>query len=103
MTSAAAIIPFHHAVLRREAGTDPVALIKRCLPAIAAALVMALVVLALKTTLVETLPPVAALFLAILTGAAVYGLALALLAPAFIRQIIDLLVATLGRSAPAPS
>ncbi|MBV8650475.1 MAG: oligosaccharide flippase family protein, partial [Alphaproteobacteria bacterium] len=100
---AAAIIPFHLAVLRREAGTDPVALIKRCLPAIAAALVMALAVLAIKTTLVETLPPVAALILAIVTGAAVYGLALALLAPAFIRQIIDLLVATLGRSAPAPS
>ncbi len=100
---AAAIIPFHLVVLRREAGTDAIALFKRCLPAIAAALVMALAVLALKTTLATTLPPVAALVLAVLAGAAVYALSLAILAPTFIRQVIDLLAATLGRSAPAAS
>jgi O-antigen/teichoic acid export membrane protein len=100
---AASLIPFHLAVLKREAGIEPSALLRRCLPAIGATLVMAITVMALKGALAATLPPVMALILVVLAGAAVYALALAILAPAFIRQIINLLATTLGRSAAAAS
>jgi O-antigen/teichoic acid export membrane protein len=100
---AASLIPFHLVVLKREAGIEPIALLRRCLPAIGATLVMAVTVMALKGALAATLPPVMALVLVVLAGAAIYALALAILAPAFIRQILNLLATTLGRSAAAAS
>jgi PST family polysaccharide transporter len=93
----AAMIPFHLAALRREAGIGPRRLLRGCAGGTAAAIVMAAAVLLLKATIAPALPPFAALALLVGGGALVYAAALVLLAPALTRQIIELVASALGR------
>jgi PST family polysaccharide transporter len=99
---AAAIIPVHLIVLRRETGISAVTLFKRGLPAMLAALAMATAILILKGVMVVALPPAAALVALVCVGATVYLLALAALAPSFTKQILNLLATTLERSSANP-
>ncbi len=93
----AAMIPIHMLVLRRNAAIHPGTIFARCAGANVAAIVMAATVLPVKAMLTPALPPFAALALSAATGALVYVTVLAIVAPALLRRILDLVASALGR------
>lgn len=95
--------PLHQLVLHRTIGTDPIDLARRCLPPIAAGIVMAIAVGLVELRFGTSLRPVQLLAVELATGAATYAGILLLLAPALIRDVVGIAAAALGRRAPAPS
>jgi PST family polysaccharide transporter len=93
----ALVVPFHLVVLRRHAGVDPADLLKRCLPAALCGIAMIVAVETAEDALLAALPPLGAAGALIALGATVYLAALTLAAPAFVRQVLALLLAALGR------
>jgi O-antigen/teichoic acid export membrane protein len=96
------MIPFHLAVLRRHTGVDPLDLLKRCLPASIAGLVMIFAVESSEIHLVADWGTFHAAGALVLIGAAVYLVTLSIAAPRFVREMIDLLLAAFGRRSAIP-
>jgi PST family polysaccharide transporter len=93
----AVIIPFHLWFVRRHAGVDPVDLLKRCLPSAAAGLAMIFAVEFAEQSIVPDWSPLVASVSLAALGAGVYLLALTAASPGFVKEVLALLFAALGR------
>ena len=94
----ALVIPFHLYVLRRHAGIDALDLVKRWLPAAVAGVTLIVGVKAAEELyLVEDWPDFAQSVALIAIGAVSYLAMLTVTAPGFVREVLDLLIAALGR------
>jgi PST family polysaccharide transporter len=98
----ALVIPFHLYVLRRHAGIDPADLLWRCVPSALGGIALVVAVEAAELRLVDDWPPLLQSAALVVIGAAAYVLTLTVAAPGFVREVLALLIAALGRRGATP-